>query len=82
MEIRIPDNFFAMLGLSALSMVLATALVAFLGYFVNRQVLRRYARELVADWRMQLELLDFPDRVQAQRNPPPDVAEALAFLNR
>lgn len=82
MEIRIPENFFAMLGLSALSMVLAAALVAFLGYFVNRQVLRRYARELVADWRMQLELLDIPDRVQAQHNPPPDVAEALAFLNR
>jgi hypothetical protein len=79
-DIRIPDSFLAMLVLSALSMVLATGLVVFLGYFVNRQVLRRYARELVADWRMQLELLDISDRAQALRNPPPDVAEALAFL--
>jgi hypothetical protein len=75
-------TFLAMLGLSALSMVLATVLVACLGYFVNRQLLRRYARELVADWRLQLELLDVRDRVQAIRNPPPDIAEALAILHR
>jgi hypothetical protein len=81
MEVRV-DTFLAMLGLSALSMVLATVLVGFLSYFVNRQILRRYARELVADWRLQLELLDSPDRVQALSNPPPDVAEALALLHR
>jgi hypothetical protein len=79
---QIPDNFLAMLGLSALSMVLAAVLVACLGYFVNHMMLRRYARELVADWRLQLELLDVPDRVQALRNPPPDIAEALAILHR
>jgi hypothetical protein len=81
MEVQV-DTFLAMLGLSALSMALATALVVFLGYFVNRQVLRRYARELVADWRLQLELLDARDRMQAIRNPPPDIAEALAILHR
>ncbi|HET6919638.1 MAG TPA: hypothetical protein VFI46_09250 [Jiangellaceae bacterium] len=81
MEVRV-GTFLAMLGLSALSMVLATVLVACLGYFVNRQLLRRYARELVADWRLQLELLDVRDRVQAIRNPPPDIAEALAILHR
>jgi hypothetical protein len=75
-------TFLAMLGLSALSMVLAAVLVACLGYFVNRMVLRRYARELVADWRLQLELLDVPERVHALRNPPPDIAEALAILHR
>ena len=78
----IPDDFLAMLVLSAMSMLLATVLVACLGYFVNRLVLRRYARELLADWRMQLELLDVRDRMQAMRNPPPDIAEALALLHR
>ena len=75
-------TFLAMLGLSALSMALAVVLVGFLGYFVNRQLLRRYARELVADWQLQLELLDLRDRAQALRNPPPDIAEALAILQR
>jgi hypothetical protein len=80
--VSIPDDFLAMLALSAMSMLLATVSVACLGYFVNRLMLRRYARELLADWRMQLELLDARDRVQAMRNPPPDVAEALALLHR
>jgi hypothetical protein len=80
--VSIPDDFLAMLALSAMSMLLATVFVACLGYFVNRLMLRRYARELLADWRMQLELLDARDRVQAMRNPPPDVAEALALLHR
>jgi hypothetical protein len=75
-------TFLAMLGLSALSMALAAVFVACLGYFVNRIMLRRYARELVADWRLQLELLDIPERVHALRNPPPDIAEALAILRR
>jgi hypothetical protein len=79
---QIPENFLAMLGLSALSLVLAALLVAGLGAFVNHLILRRYARELVADWRLQLELLEVPDRMHALRNPPPDIAEALAILNR
>ena len=74
--------FLAMLGLSALSMVLAAVLVVYLGHFVNQIMVRRYARELVADWRLQLELLDVPERVHALSNPPPDIAEALAILRR
>ncbi len=81
MDFRV-GTFVAMLGLSALAMVLAAVLVAGLGYFVNRQLLRRYARELVEDWQLQLELLDVDDRVLAVRNPPPDIAEALAILHR